>query len=57
MSEKYNPKIIEKKWQSYWSENKLFESKVIKDKEKYYILEMFPYPSVKYTWDMFAIIL
>ncbi len=47
MSEKYNPKIIEKKWQSYWSENKLFESKVIKDKEKYYILEMFPYPSGK----------
>ena len=36
MSEKYNPKIIEKKWQSYWSENKL-SSKVIKDKEKYYI--------------------
>ena len=47
MSEKYNPKIIEKKWQSYWSENKLFESKVIKDKEKYYVLEMFPYPSGK----------
>ena len=47
MSEKYNPKIIEKKWQSYWSENKLFESKVNQDQEKYYILEMFPYPSGK----------
>ena len=45
MSEKYNPKVIEKKWQSYWSDNKLFESKIIKDKKKYYILEMFPYPS------------
>ena len=45
MSEKYNPKVIEKKWQSYWSDNKLFESQIIKDKKKYYILEMFPYPS------------
>ena len=47
MSEKYNPKVIEKKWQSYWEENKIFESKIIPSKEKYYILEMFPYPSGK----------
>ena len=45
MSEKYNSKVVEKKWQSYWAENKLFESQIIKDKKKYYILEMFPYPS------------
>ena len=45
MSEKYNPKVIEKKWQSYWAKEKLFESQIIKDKKKYYILEMFPYPS------------
>ena len=45
MSEKYNPKVIEKKWQSYWVQQKLFESQIIKDKKKYYILEMFPYPS------------
>jgi len=47
MSEKYNPKIIEKKWQSFWSENETFKSIVNKDIEKYYILEMFPYPSGK----------
>ena len=47
MSEKYNSRIIEKKWQSYWSDQKIFESKIIKDKKKYYILEMFPYPSGK----------
>ncbi len=45
MSEKYNPKVIEKKWQAYWNESKLFESKLDKSKEKFYILEMFPYPS------------
>ena len=33
MSEKYNSKIIEKKWQRYWSDNKLFESKVIEGKK------------------------
>ena len=47
MSEKYNPKAIEKKWQAYWQENKIFESHVNEKKEKYYILEMFPYPSGK----------
>ncbi len=47
MSEKYNSKVIEKKWQSYWSSNKLFESRIVEGKKKYYILEMFPYPSGK----------
>ena len=47
MSEKYNSKVIEKKWQSHWSDQKLFESKIIDGKKKYYILEMFPYPSGK----------
>ena len=47
MSEKYNPKVIEKKWQTFWDSQKLFESQVKKDKKKYYILEMFPYPSGK----------
>ena len=47
MSVKYNPKVIEKKWQTFWDDQKLFESRVIKDQKKYYILEMFPYPSGK----------
>ena len=29
MSEKYNSKVIEKKWQSHWSDQRLFESKII----------------------------
>ena len=42
MPEKYNHKVIEKKWQTYWDEKKLFEAKVLEDQKKYYILEMFP---------------
>jgi len=42
---KYNPKIIEKNWQKHWEEEKLFEVKESPEKEKYYLLEMFPYPS------------
>ena len=47
MSDKYNPKVIEKKWQKYWHDKKIFESHKDDNKEKYYILEMFPYPSGK----------
>ena len=43
--ERYNFKIIEKKWQEYWKKNNTFKSKVIKGKKKFYCLEMFPYPS------------
>ena len=45
--ERYNFKTIEKKWQDYWEQNKSFEAKVLKDKKKFYSLEMFPYPSGK----------
>ncbi len=45
--ERYNFKIIEKKWQKYWEENKSFEVKIKKNKKKFYCLEMFPYPSGK----------
>jgi leucyl-tRNA synthetase len=45
--DRYNFKIIEKKWQKYWEENKSFKAKIIKDKKKFYCLEMFPYPSGK----------
>ena len=41
----YNPKKIEKKWQQKWEKNKSFESKSDKEKKKFYVLEMFPYPS------------
>ncbi len=45
MELKYSPKNIEKKWQDHWEGEKLFEVRVDPDKEKYYLLEMFPYPS------------
>ncbi len=45
--DRYNFKVIEKKWQEYWVENKCFEAKIIKNKKKFYCLEMFPYPSGK----------
>ena len=44
---RYNFKDVEKKWQKYWETNKSFKSKIIKNKKKFYCLEMFPYPSGK----------
>ena len=41
----YKHKDIELKWQNYWETNKTFQAKELKDKEKFYILDMFPYPS------------
>jgi len=45
--DRYNFKVIEEKWQRFWDENKVFSTKVNKDKKKFYCLEMFPYPSGK----------
>ena len=45
--EKYNFKIIENKWQKYWETNKSFSTKIDHNKQKFYCLEMFPYPSGK----------
>ena len=45
--EKYNFKLVEKKWQSFWEEKKTFKSQLDKSKKKFYCLEMFPYPSGK----------
>ena len=45
--ERYNFKLIEKKWQSNWEKNKVFSVKADKNKKKFYCLEMFPYPSGK----------
>ena len=41
----YNAKSIEKKWQAAWEKAKVFQAKTDKTKPKYYVLEMFPYPS------------
>jgi len=41
----YPFKEIEKKWQAFWQENKIFSVKPDPKKKKYYVLEMFPYPS------------
>ena len=47
MSSRYNHKVIEKKWQDTWSEKKVFQTSKDLTKKKYYVLEMFPYPSGK----------
>jgi len=41
----YNHREIEKKWQQYWAENKTFSCKIDHSRPKYYVLDMFPYPS------------
>jgi leucyl-tRNA synthetase len=41
----YNPKAIEPRWQKHWEENKTFSTPDTSDRPKYYILDMFPYPS------------
>ncbi|KAB2835420.1 MAG: leucine--tRNA ligase [Candidatus Dadabacteria bacterium] len=45
MKESYKPEQIEKKWRDIWDEGKVYEVRAEKDREKYYVLEMFPYPS------------
>ncbi|MDH3567537.1 MAG: leucine--tRNA ligase, partial [Desulfobacteraceae bacterium] len=45
MDERYEPRALESKWQKFWEETKLFKIEENPDKEKYYLLEMFPYPS------------
>lgn len=41
----YNFKEIEKRWQNYWIENQIYKVKEDRNKPKYYVLDMFPYPS------------
>ena len=48
---KYNHKKIEKKWQKIWDEEKTFRTDVSREKEKCYVLDMFPYPCLLYTSD------
>ena len=44
---RYNFKVIENKWQSFWLKNKSFKTSINKSKKRFYCLEMFPYPSGK----------
>ena len=41
----YNPSHLEAKWQSVWDEAQVFTTEIDTSKPKYYVLEMFPYPS------------
>ena len=41
----YRPQDLEKKWQGYWKEHQTFRADNTSDKPKYYVLDMFPYPS------------
>jgi len=47
MDEQYDARKIEQKWQEEWERSHLFEVDVQADRPKYYLLEMFPYPSGK----------
>src|SRR3954464_10890334 len=44
-TERYNPRVVEPRWQSVWDERRLFETPTDDPRPKYYVLEMFPYPS------------
>ncbi|CAN7638321.1 leucine--tRNA ligase [Rhizobium sp. LjRoot254] len=44
-TERYNPREVEPRWQKHWTENKVFETDNNDPRDKYYVLEMFPYPS------------
>lgn len=41
----YQPRVIEKKWKKWWEENAIYKVENISDKPKFYVLDMFPYPS------------
>ncbi len=45
LSDRYNPREIEAKWQQIWDAEKTFATKNDDPRQKYYVLEMFPYPS------------
>ena len=47
MDEKYSPEVVEAKWQKRWKTWNLFKASEIPGQPKYYLLEMFPYPSGK----------
>jgi leucyl-tRNA synthetase len=44
-NERYNSRDAEPRWQKYWTDNRCFEAREDAGRPKYYVLEMFPYPS------------
>lgn len=42
---KYHPNEIEKRWQQYWRDHQTFQAQNLSEKPKFYVLDMFPYPS------------
>jgi leucyl-tRNA synthetase len=44
-TERYNPRVVEPRWQAVWNERRMFETPTDDPRPKYYVLEMFPYPS------------
>jgi len=42
---RYNPAVVEPKWQKYWEENRVFATPKLPQGRKLYVLDMFPYPS------------
>ena len=45
--QRYNPQVVENKWQTIWGKEKKFKTDIDLKKKKFYCLEMFPYPSGK----------
>ncbi len=45
MDDKYHPQEVEEKWQKFWEDNRSFRAAEDPSRPKYYVLEMFPYPS------------
>ena len=43
--QEYRFQEIEQKWQAYWAANQTFKAEIDASKPKYYVLDMFPYPS------------
>jgi leucyl-tRNA synthetase len=41
----YNFREIEQKWQAYWKDSNTYKTEIVQNKPKYYVLDMFPYPS------------
>ena len=47
----YNHREIEQRWQQYWRDNKIYRAEEKPGKKKFYVLDMFPYPSGRvFTW-------